>query len=637
MHFRPDSYWDRLIIKNVLTENEYKLPDDMSGMNVIDIGAHIGSFAVACINRGIASISCFEPDHENYKLLEENLLEAQEGKQVTCRTYNAPVTGKHYKDLGVRHLSNHDFGKGRNTGHVDVFGEGELVSYSINEVLKLHTKPIDLLKIDCEGAEWEIFDNGDFKNVQNIMAELHACPGSEHASLHNYRKDLETLARGAADKLKAQGFNVQVVLLGNELAKMAATRETVVPVQVNDKPKLLWVGDAVVPTGYGRVTEQVCTRLQDLGWDVSVLGIGYSGDPHRLPFDVYPAMDVNAGFAGMRNGSERMPSLTKYINPNVVLVQDDNWNVGIFVERMAMMNIWTPTVGYIAVDSENVRHDVAVQLRNLKHAICHTQFGIDQLKKAGFTGPTSLAGHGVNTDLYFPCDRNGARAGIELKKGKPLPDNAFIWGVVAANSARKRLDLTISYFAEWFHRAGKPENAFLFLHTNWDGAYDLTQLADYCGIRKQVIGTSSGALSDQNMPTLYSAFDVMLSTSEGESWGLTHLEGMACGVPQIAVRCGGLPSWAGENTIYWVQPSYYQFTGNRTNTKRRIASEDDFVRAMEVMYESPECREAYSNEGYELAQKLTWENVAKQFDRTLRDTIAVNRAAIQVDAFAEFK
>jgi len=58
---------------------------------------------------------------------------------------------------------------------------------------------------------------------------------------------------------------------------------------------------------------------------------------------------------------------------------------------------------------------------------------------------------------------------------------------------------------------------------------------------------------------------------------------------------------------------------------------------MEVMYESHECREAYSNEGYELAQKLTWENVAKQFDRTLRDTIAVNRAAIQVDAFAEFK
>ncbi len=40
------------------------------------------------------------------------------------------------------------------------------------------------------------------------------------------------------------------------------------------KPKLLWVGDATVATGFAKVTHNVLDVLKE-HWDVSVLGLNY--------------------------------------------------------------------------------------------------------------------------------------------------------------------------------------------------------------------------------------------------------------------------------------------------------------------------------------------------------------------------
>ena len=43
---------DALIYANVVTRNEYRVPDDMSGAVVIDIGVHIGTFSHLVLTRG---------------------------------------------------------------------------------------------------------------------------------------------------------------------------------------------------------------------------------------------------------------------------------------------------------------------------------------------------------------------------------------------------------------------------------------------------------------------------------------------------------------------------------------------------------------------------------------------------------
>src|SRR5690606_33664969 len=98
-------------------------------------------------------------------------------------------------------------------------------------------------------------------------------------------------------------------------------------------------------------------------------------------------------------------------------------------------------------------------------------------------------------------------------------------------------DLAMIYFSEWIKR-NKIRNAYLYLHVGptGDRGYDIQQMAEYLRIKNRVILAQpeiGHGLSEAAMKYVYGSFDVMLSCTQGEGWGLTHMEGMACGIPQI--------------------------------------------------------------------------------------------------------
>lgn len=646
MKLRPDT-WDQRIALSVLGHNEYGLPRWMQGQTVVDIGAHIGSFTIACRKRGASLIHAYEPDPENFQLLVINdKLETTEGTTHTVLCNYAVTAGSEMAGLklaGYRE-TDHDAGLGRNTGHVivctpreDQKADFEVEAIGINAVLKEAAESehnesgyIDLLKLDCEGAEWEIIATGDFSKVRLIVGELHRILDAD---------DFAEKVRGARKTLRRQGFDVEVHYEGTETAKFVAIKPTVQPsrpksVEISGrKPRLLWWGDAEASTGYSRVTENICVRLAAKDWDVHVLGIGYSGDPHTRPYRIYPAHNVPIGSGRIDPwGHARIKEILGRVKPDLLLIQNDHWIIADCLNTLSGQNVWVPTAAYTAVDSENVRQDTVRQLSNLRHTITHTQFGADQLKKAGHEGPFTAIPHGVDTDLYRPYDKLEARQGITMKTD---PEKAFIFGYVNANQPRKRLDLAMAYFAAFLKAEGNPDNVWLYLHTNPAGGWDWVQLADFLGLRGRLLTTGEGHLPESCLPSLYSALDVMISTSEGESFGLTAIEGMACGVPQIAVRCGGMPDWAGS-AVNFVDPSYYAFTANRTNTLRHIASEQDYVKCMREMYNDASLRQSYRERGLELTQQLTWDSAAAKFDTTLRQILTAERAAVVSDVLEEF-
>src|ERR1043165_8462415 len=69
-----DGTLDQAIFNAVARFNEYRLPDSFApGDVVIDVGAHIGSFAQAVLSRGCRNVTCVEPDRANFEIAAAHL------------------------------------------------------------------------------------------------------------------------------------------------------------------------------------------------------------------------------------------------------------------------------------------------------------------------------------------------------------------------------------------------------------------------------------------------------------------------------------------------------------------------------------------------------------------------------------
>jgi FkbM family methyltransferase len=187
--FRPSTL-DRAIFNGVVLFNEYRLPavfapDDI----VVDVGAHIGSFARAVLSRGCENVFSFEPDRENCALATRNLAPFIERGLV--RLLCGAVWRSDPNDDELRFDGYHPFPKSFagmegiiNTGCGSViWGEGEIVTKLsfddiVDSVTDNGTKRIRLLKLDCEGAEWPIlFTSHRLRLIDQICGEFHEIGG----------------------------------------------------------------------------------------------------------------------------------------------------------------------------------------------------------------------------------------------------------------------------------------------------------------------------------------------------------------------------------------------------------------------------------------------------------------------------
>lgn len=396
--------------------------------------------------------------------------------------------------------------------------------------------------------------------------------------------------------------------------------------------RVLWVGDAVVSSGFAKCSHAVCDELHNAGHDVSVLGINYYGDEHDYPYTIYPCRQpLDGGHDSF--GVSRLPILIDRLSPDIVVILQDPWNIRAYLDTIADY-IPTredfsipPIVGWIAVDGKNQR---GRELNRLSHVVVWTEFAQRELALGGYTGETAIVPLGVDTDMFHPRDRVLARTNNVFYPG-PMRADDFIVGVVGRNQLRKRLDLTIEYFAEWVHSRAIP-NAYLYLHVGPTGdvGYDIRSLVVHYNLQGRVIlntpelGVGS---PESSMSELYSSFDVYLTTSQGEGWGLPALEAMACGVPVIAPDWSGLASWArGVATLVpCTSHAMTAPTNGLLHTIGGIADKRLTVDALDRFYTN-RCRNlpfVYAEEedaisrGLELAKCLSWSSTGVAFRETL--------------------
>lgn len=178
-HYRQET-WDQHIFRSVFELNEYKVesfnPEDI----ILDIGGHIGSFSMLVYDKGSRNVWTFEPDFNNYVLAKNNTSPYPE-----IQVLNTAVVGN--KDR-FRKFSGYP--NSFNTGGGNVGSSESTITVNatnINDILsfiKDKNQVVRLIKLDCEGSEYEIIHNiKDIQKIQEFVGEYH---GEGMEALHEY-------------------------------------------------------------------------------------------------------------------------------------------------------------------------------------------------------------------------------------------------------------------------------------------------------------------------------------------------------------------------------------------------------------------------------------------------------------------
>jgi FkbM family methyltransferase len=278
MTLRPNTF-DEDIVKSVSEVDEYRLalepgfkPEDI----IIDIGSHIGGFALACVWHGASCVHCFEASEENFEILVRNverINEELEGTNgwVTCERKAVWKSSGH--TLHFCGLS------GANTGGSNIFAsDGETVeTLSLDTILE-DFETVRLLKLDCEGAEWSIlFSCTQLHKVEQIVLETHTWEPDKVPEIAKVKGHPDFTPRALASFLRRQGFEVEYGPTAGNLGLMFAKRKPIDPELLDD------FRDKWRKRIEGRIMDDVATGMETEGYRrVTLAGI----DPYVEPLNV---------------------------------------------------------------------------------------------------------------------------------------------------------------------------------------------------------------------------------------------------------------------------------------------------------------------------------------------------------------
>lgn len=163
--------------------------------------------------------------------------------------------------------------------------------------------------------------------------------------------------------------------------------------------------------------------------------------------------------------------------------------------------------------------------------------------------------HGIDTKLYKPTPMI---SGLPGKEFMGVPDKTFLVGIVAANKAngsihRKAFAENLLAFA-LFHK--KYPDSQIYIHSEPSrvyGGFDLAALLKAVGLDKNAVILPDRDMlrtgyPEEAMAGFYTAFDVLLSTSYGEGFGIPTIEAQACGTRVITSNFAASKDLASEDS-----------------------------------------------------------------------------------------
>lgn len=164
--------WGPNIISEIYYDDPYReivKDQDIIGKQVVDIGAAVGDTAIYFILRGAKEVIAYEPHQSSYELAVKNI--EVNNFSDKCKVINAAI-GKEAGSIIIDSKSYKMFGSS-----FEDHNKGEVIPVkTLHNIVQEHQINDALLKIDCEGFEYDIIlsaPNEILSRFNFILIEYH--------------------------------------------------------------------------------------------------------------------------------------------------------------------------------------------------------------------------------------------------------------------------------------------------------------------------------------------------------------------------------------------------------------------------------------------------------------------------------
>ena len=181
----------------------------------------------------------------------------------------------------------------------------------------------------------------------------------------------------------------------------------------------------------------------------------------------------------------------------------------------------------------------------------------------------------------------------DLLKASKIPEKKI---VVIYEAAAKQFRVQDEKQIESFRKKYNLPKEFVLAIGGVGERRNLKRVKEACkGFNLVIVGETVSNLSQDEIPLLYAASDVLFYPSFYEGFGLPVLESMACGTPVITSQASSLPEVGGEAAMY-VDPNNLE---QMKKTLKRVLKDKDLQKNM-------------VNKGFNQVKKFSWEKTAAE-------------------------
>lgn len=310
--------------------------------------------------------------------------------------------------------------------------------------------------------------------------------------------------------------------------------------------------------------------------------------------------------------------------PDVVIGIGDVWMLDYvrkLPNRKSFKFIWE-----FPIDGEPIPSEWVDIISEADVPIVMSKYAADVIHNINPHIQLTIIPRGIDLRLFKPITPIVGK-NVLRKEHMPKAVGKFVVGIFDRFQDRKQIFRGIEAFHK-FITNGKIDDAILYLHMDINDSASMEQgkkLIGDNGILNRY-GLLDKTIFDENLKVergvdvdklvyLYNCCDVKIAPTQGEGWGLTNVEAMACGVPVIATNYTTLPEIIGDGRGLLTDVKSY-ITG-MYNVERALVDTDHMAAQIDSLYRSPELRRFFATNALKWVGKIDWSLIMPWWEKII--------------------